>query len=71
MTDKSRPKVFAIVLNYNGKDCLINCLNSLYFSDYPNLETIVVDNDSIDGSLEFAIKKFPKFYFIKNSDHCT
>jgi len=63
------PKVFAIVLNYNGRDVLLPCLDSLYKSDYPNLEIVVVDNNSKDGSLEDAREKFPRFHFIKNSEN--
>ncbi|HBP00829.1 MAG: Glycosyl transferase family 2 [Candidatus Moranbacteria bacterium GW2011_GWE1_49_15] len=63
------PKVFAIVLNYNGQDCLVPCLDSLYQSDYANLEIVVVDNASKDGSLENAREKFPKIHFIKNSEN--
>jgi len=62
----TQPKVFAIVLNYNGGDFLYPCLESLYKSDYPNLEIVVCDNASTDGSLEKAKNKFPKFHFIKN-----
>lgn len=64
---KKLPKVFTIVLNYNGIDCLIRCLDSIYASDYVNMEVIVVDNCSTDGSFEIARKKFSKFHFIKNS----
>ncbi|EKE15629.1 MAG: glycosyl transferase family protein [uncultured bacterium] len=63
------PKVFAIVLNYNGKDSLIPCLDSIYRSSYPNLEIIVIDNNSKDGSFEQAKEKFQKFHFIKNSQN--
>lgn len=61
------PKVFAIVLNYNGKETILDCLKSLYQSDYPNLEIVLVDNDSKDGSLELAKQTFPKAHIIKNS----
>lgn len=63
------PKVFAIVLNYNGKDVLLQCLESLFRSDYPGLEIVVVDNQSKDGSLESAREKFPLLHFIKNSEN--
>ena len=58
------PKVFIIVLNYNGKDVLSKCLNSVYRLDYPNLEVVVVDNNSTDGSFEEAQSGFNKFHFI-------
>lgn len=69
MDNSTEPKVFAIVLNYNGKDVLLSCLDSLYKSDYSNLEVIVTDNNSKDGSLEEAREKFPRFHFIKNSEN--
>lgn len=47
------PLVSIIILNYNGKRFLGNCLRSVLKTRYPNLEIIVVDNGSIDGSLEF------------------
>jgi len=60
------PKVFVVVLNYNGKDTIKNCLESVFYSDYRNFEVVIVDNDSKDGSFEIARKIFPKFHFIKN-----
>jgi GT2 family glycosyltransferase len=41
-----------IVVNYNGKACLRECINSLLHTDYPNFEILIVDNGSEDGSLE-------------------
>jgi hypothetical protein len=46
------PKVSIIVLNWNGKEDTIECLESLKYIDYPNYEIIVVDNASTDGSVE-------------------
>ncbi len=62
-------KVFAIILNYNGKDTLLECLDSVYKSDYSNLEVIIVDNNSTDGSFKIAKNHFAKFHFIKNSQN--
>jgi GT2 family glycosyltransferase len=63
------PKVFIIVLNYNGKDILKNTLESVYKLDYPNYEVVVVDNDSRDNSFSEARLSFGKFNFIKNSQN--
>lgn len=60
------PKIFIIVLNYNGKDVIKKCLSSVFKVDYPNFEVVVVDNDSRDGSLEEAKSNFSKAHFIKN-----
>ncbi|GBE16975.1 N-acetylglucosaminyl-diphospho-decaprenol L-rhamnosyltransferase [bacterium BMS3Abin15] len=60
------PKIFIIILNYNGESTIKQCLNSVFQMDYPNFEVVVVDNNSSDGSLELAKGFFPKAHFIKN-----
>ena len=45
------PKVFIIILNWNGWEDTIECLDSLYNISYPNYDLIIVDNDSQDDSL--------------------
>jgi GT2 family glycosyltransferase len=55
------PRVCIIVLNWNGKELLKDCLSSLFkLTDYPNYKVIVVDNGSTDGSVEYVKKNFPK-----------
>lgn len=62
-----KPKIFIIVLNYNGKDVLKKCLESVYLDLYPNKEVIVVDNASQDNSFNEVRTIYPKFHFIKNT----
>jgi hypothetical protein len=52
------PLVYIIVLNYNGKELLRDCLGSLLKVDYPNFKILVTDNGSTDGSLEMIQKEF-------------
>ena len=61
------PKIFVIILNYNGKRTLMECLRSVFDSDYPNFEVVLVDNASTDESFETAKAKYPKIHFIKNN----
>ena len=63
------PKVFIVILNYNGKAVLKNTLESVYKLNYPNYEVVVVDNNSVDGSFEEARISFGKFNFIKNNQN--
>jgi len=64
------PLVSIIIVNYNGKNYLEKCLESLSKVKYSNLEIIIVDNNSTDGSIEFVennyseviIKKLEKNY---------
>jgi len=52
-TSKSiQPVVDIIVLNWNGIKDTLECLESLYKSDYQNLRNIVVDNGSTDDSVK-------------------
>lgn len=63
------PKIFIIVLNYNGKDVIKNCLTSVFKIDYPDFEVVVVDNNSTDESFELAKAGFSKASFIKNEEN--
>jgi len=69
MNESLQPKIFIIILNFNGQDVLAQCLSSVYQSDYLNFEVVVVDNNSSDGSLEQAMKSFSRVHFIKNSEN--
>lgn len=55
------PTLSVVVLNYNGRAHLQPCFQSLTQMDYPaaQLELILVDNGSTDGSLAFMQANFP------------
>lgn len=63
------PKVFVVILNFNGKNIILDCLTSVFKSDYPNFEIIVVDNNSTDESFEKAKLNFSRSHFIKNDEN--
>lgn len=48
------PKVSVIILNYQGKDIIENCIKSVINNRYKNIEIILIDNNSTDGSFEVA-----------------
>ena len=54
-----RPKVWVGVLNRNGREWLLGCLDSVSRTDYPDLEVAVLDNASTDGSQELVRARFP------------
>lgn len=58
--------VSIIIVNWNGKIHLQKCFPSLYKQDYKNFEIILVDNGSIDGSVEWTKKEFSKVVVIQN-----
>lgn len=63
------PKVFVIVLNWNGRDNTIECLDSLLELTYSNFKIIVVDNSSTDGSYNFIKDKYSQIEIIQNSEN--
>jgi len=62
------PKLVSIILlNWNGREVLEQCLKSIYsYITYPKYEIILVDQGSTDGSIEMVRKKFPKVKLIRN-----
>jgi len=54
-----------VIVNYNVKDFLRGCLQSIReASGRLSVETIVVDNNSVDGSVEYLRPLFPEVEFI-------
>ncbi|RMG07709.1 MAG: glycosyltransferase [Cyanobacteria bacterium J055] len=66
-----RPFCSLIIVNYNGLKYLPDCLNSVRGLDYPQerIETIVVDNGSQDGSVDFLHQKYPNVRVFANSEN--
>jgi GT2 family glycosyltransferase len=61
-------KVTAIIPNYNGKEFLENCFQSLK-SQENIAEVIIVDNASQDGSIDFIKNDYPEFNLISNKEN--
>ncbi|MBU3143461.1 glycosyltransferase family 2 protein [Clostridium sp. CF012] len=53
-------KVSIIIPNYNGLKYIKGCLDSLAIQCFQNVEIIIVDNDSQDGSCEFISENYPQ-----------
>jgi GT2 family glycosyltransferase len=51
--------VSVIIANYNGKKYLDKCLDSLKNTEYSNFEILVIDNNSIDGSVNLVKQNYP------------
>ncbi len=54
----TNPSVTVIILNWNGKDLTMDCLESLEKVTYTNVNFLVVDNGSTDGSVDAIRKQF-------------
>lgn len=61
-------KLSVIIVNYNVKHFLEQCLNSvLSAAVHCETEIFVVDNNSVDGSCAMVREKFPEVILIENS----
>jgi GT2 family glycosyltransferase len=58
--------ISVVVLNWNGVKVLEKCLKSLMLQTFRPLETIVVDNASTDGSVDFIKNRYPDIKLIVN-----
>ena len=56
-----QPRVSIIILNWNGLNDTIECLESLKKIDYPNYEVILVDNNSTGNDVGVIKKEFGNF----------
>ncbi|MFW9882516.1 MAG: glycosyltransferase family 2 protein, partial [Candidatus Thorarchaeota archaeon] len=60
------PLISIIVLTWNGKQYLKNCLDSCFSQTYKRIELIVVDNGSTDSTVDYVKKNYPKVHLIVN-----
>ena len=56
---QSLPLVSIIIVNWNGRDHLRRCLNSVADQTFRDYEVLVVDNGSEDGSADMVRSDFP------------
>jgi GT2 family glycosyltransferase len=53
------PEISVIIVNWNGKHFLEECLGAIRRQTFRDFEAILVDNGSADGSVEFVRAQFP------------
>jgi len=51
------PKVSILIVNYNGRKFIVNCLKAIWRQSFKDFEIVIVDNGSCDGSL-YEIRRF-------------
>ncbi|MBQ5646678.1 MAG: glycosyltransferase family 2 protein [Treponema sp.] len=62
--------VSIIIVNYNTKDLIKNCIDSIYkHTKAVEFEIIVSDNGSTDGSIEIIKREFPNVILIENNEN--
>ncbi len=67
-TSTCYPTVLIVIVNWNGKDDLLECLASIKNLDYPknNYKVLVIDNGSNDGSQAAISRIYPEVCLIEN-----
>ncbi|MCM8782133.1 MAG: glycosyltransferase family 2 protein [Candidatus Omnitrophica bacterium] len=67
MEEKNKnPLCSVLVLNYNGKEHLDKCFSSLVKQTYLDYELILVDNASVDSSVDLVRQKFPQVKIVRS-----
>lgn len=62
--------VSIIIVNYNTKILILDCIKSIYEKTQGiNFEIIVSDNGSTDGSIEMLKKEFPNVILLENKEN--
>lgn len=63
-------KLSVIIVNYNVRYFLDQCLNSVFRAKKDMaIEVFVVDNNSVDGSVEMVHEKYPSVILIENKEN--
>ncbi len=60
-----KPAWYAVVLNWNGREDTLCCLESLTRVQWPGLQLVCVDNGSTDGSQQAVRDRFPEVALIE------
>lgn len=59
--------ISVVIVGYNAKHFLPECLGSLTKGSYKNIEILYIDNGSTDGTSEYINKYYPQIILIQNS----
>lgn len=61
-----RNTVAVVILNWNGGDDIQEAVKSIFDSTHKQLEVVIVDNGSADGSSDRIRSLYPQVHFIRN-----
>jgi GT2 family glycosyltransferase len=60
-------RVSVVIVNWNTRDLLDNCLRSIIDQTRSTFEVIVIDNASTDGSVAMVRSKYPQMEIVENT----
>lgn len=69
MPDSSAPRVSVIIVSWNALPLLQQCLPSVVATDYPNLQILLADNASTDGSAAWVAATFPEVRIVRHPEN--
>lgn len=64
---RSKVELSIVIVSWNTKEALKECLECIYACHFDSFEVIVVDNGSEDGSVSTLEDEFPQVTLIKNT----
>ena len=64
-----RPRVSVVIVSWNALPLLRRCLPSVVATDYPDLEIILADNASTDGSDAWVAETFPSIQIVRHPEN--
>ena len=65
----SPPPVSIVIVTWNALPLLKQCLPSVVASDYPQIEIILADNASTDGTAEWVRERFPQVKVVRHPEN--
>ncbi len=63
------PRVSIVIVTWNGRHLLEKCLPSVVATDYPDLEIIVADNASTDGTATWLAEQYPEVKVVRHPEN--
>ena len=55
-----------IIINYNGIDYILDCIDSVFKTTNCNYEVLLIDNNSSDNSSKLCKEKYPEIRLFHN-----
>ena len=65
----TQPTVSVVIVNWNGLRFLPACLDALARQTYTDFEIVMVDNASVDGSVDLVRRSYPAVRLIENREN--
>jgi len=63
------PSVSIIIVSWNAKSVVQQCLPSVVATEYPNFEIIFADNASTDGTAAWIAREYPEVKIVRHPEN--